>query len=129
MQVLKSELFATSNPYKFDEVPDYLDNSIEKHPAYSLTTYFVKPSKFCLTLTIESINLTDLPSEQPQFVATAEVSNYLQLRVLGRDCISRPATVRNIYDACHFIEMQLRNRDTRKQIVCLRWVSWFASLV
>lgn len=45
IQSLKSELFATPNPYKFDDVPDYLDNNIESHPIYSLTTYFVDPSK------------------------------------------------------------------------------------
>ncbi|KAJ6638358.1 hypothetical protein Bhyg_11093 [Pseudolycoriella hygida] len=47
VNVLKSELFATPNQYKYDEVSDYLDNSIENHPIYSLTTYFVDPSSIC----------------------------------------------------------------------------------
>jgi len=47
VNVLKSELFATSNPYKFDDVSDYLDNSIESHHIYSLTTYFVVPTDIC----------------------------------------------------------------------------------
>lgn len=47
VNALKSELFATPNPYKFNEVPDYLDNSIEGHPIYSLTTYFMDPTNIC----------------------------------------------------------------------------------
>ncbi|KAJ6643679.1 hypothetical protein Bhyg_08643, partial [Pseudolycoriella hygida] len=47
VNVLKSELFATPNPYKYNEVSDYLDNSIESHPVYSLTTYFVDPTSIC----------------------------------------------------------------------------------
>ncbi|XP_037038839.1 uncharacterized protein LOC119076283 isoform X1 [Bradysia coprophila] len=47
VNALKSELFATKNPYKFDEVPDYLDNTIEGHPIYSTTAYFVNPTHIC----------------------------------------------------------------------------------
>lgn len=50
IQALKSELFANPNPYKFDEVPDFLDNSIESHSIYSTTAYFVNPSNTKISL-------------------------------------------------------------------------------
>lgn len=104
MQVLKSELFATSNPYKFNEVPDYLDNTIESHPIYSLTTYFVDPSKSKFLFN-QADELKYFFFEQKTFAIMEELSVYSRLKVLDQGYIFRLAKIQNIYGTSRFIEM------------------------